>query len=114
MNNLIPFLFSFKGRVKRKEFWIFEAVWIVLFVGLNVLTDPPRDENGNTTPSIIALVFALLTFWPLLAVQVKRWHDRNKSGWWIFIGLVPCIGGIWALVECGFLPSVDENNQFNS
>jgi uncharacterized membrane protein YhaH (DUF805 family) len=116
MNNLIPILFSFNGRVNRTIFWTFEAVWIVLFIIVSVVTHPAANADGtpNTTPSLLAGIFFLATIWPLLAVQVKRWHDRNKSGWWVFIGLVPFIGGLWTLVECGFLPSVDEGNRFNA
>jgi uncharacterized membrane protein YhaH (DUF805 family) len=29
---------------------------------------------------------------------VRRLHDIGKSGSWIFIGLIPLIGGIWLLV----------------
>ena len=47
-----------------------------------------------------------------LAIQVKRWHDRNKSGWWVLIGLIPLIGGIWALIETGFLAGDDGENRF--
>jgi len=35
---------------------------------------------------------------PGLAVCVRRLHDIGKSGWWVLIGLVPVIGGIWLLV----------------
>jgi uncharacterized membrane protein YhaH (DUF805 family) len=116
MNNLSSILFSFKGRVNRTVFWTFEIVWIIVFVILNALTHPAASADG--TPggglSLITGLFVLLTFWPLLAVQVKRWHDRNKSGWWFFIGLVPLIGGFWVLIECGFLPGVDEGNRFNA
>ncbi len=109
-------LFSFKGRINRAQFWSFEAVWIVLFVIINLLTHPAANPDGtpNTSMSIFSLIFLVLTFWPLFAVQAKRWHDRNKSGWWILIGLVPCIGSFWVLIECGFLPSVNEGNRFNS
>ncbi len=37
------------------------------------------------------------------AIQAKRWHDRNKSGWWSLIILVPMIGWVWTIVECGLL-----------
>ena len=29
---------------------------------------------------------------------VKRWHDRDKSGWWIMIGVIPIIGSFWVLI----------------
>ena len=41
--------------------------------------------------------------YPAIALYAKRWHDRGKSGWWSLIGLVPIIGGMWMLIELGFL-----------
>ena len=35
---------------------------------------------------------------PNLAVTIRRLHDTGKSGWFIFIGLIPVIGSIWLLV----------------
>jgi len=113
---LIPLLFSFKGRINRTTFWTFQLIWAVLFALICVLTTPAANADGSPGSSlnIFALVFLLASFWSLFAVQVKRWHDRNKSGWWCFIGLVPAIGGLWVLIECGFLPSVNEGNRFDA
>ena len=49
------------------------------------------------------LVLQVLLIWISLAVQIKRWHDRDKSGWWVLINLIPLIGAIWAFVETGCL-----------
>jgi uncharacterized membrane protein YhaH (DUF805 family) len=35
---------------------------------------------------------------PSLAVTVRRLHDIDRSGWWIFINLIPLIGAIVLLV----------------
>jgi uncharacterized membrane protein YhaH (DUF805 family) len=35
---------------------------------------------------------------PGIAVSVRRLHDVGKSGWFLFIGLIPIIGAIWLLV----------------
>jgi len=115
MNNLVPILFSFKGRINRTVFWTFEGIWLVVYLILLGLTRVGAGEDGspNLIFSAILGLFVLVTLWPLLAIQVKRWHDRNKSGWWCLIGLVPCIGGIWAFIECGCLPGIDEGNRFN-
>lgn len=75
----------------------------------------PVDLNGETfyvpsellfrtifeafgIPGILLLVYSVLLFIPNLAVAVRRLHDQDKSGWWILIGFVPLIGGIWLLV----------------
>ena len=56
-------------------------------------------------------MLALVLFWSLIAIQVKRWHDRDKSGWWIFINIIPFIG-FWALIENGFLRGTEGKNRF--
>ena len=47
-----------------------------------------------------------------LATATKRYHDRNKSGWWILIVFVPVIGAIWYFVECGFLRGTRGPNPY--
>ena len=112
-------LFSFNGRIGRGPFWAVQGVWFVIYIILLSIT-MAGSSSGNgpgvvgTIGGIILGLFVLASIWPLLAVQIKRWHDRNKSGWWCLIGLVPVIGGLWALIECGCLPGVDEGNRFNA
>jgi uncharacterized membrane protein YhaH (DUF805 family) len=58
------------------------------------------------------LVLLIALIWISLALQVKRWHDRDKSGWWGLIQLVPAIGPIWFLIECGFRKGTTGANQY--
>ena len=109
MQNL---LFSFEGRINRAKFWLVHvAMWIVVGLvfgsvvgGAALSTDPEAAlRSVGTVPGLILAVVNILVFWVGLAAGVKRWHDRNKSGWWVLIGLVPVIGGLWYLIERGFL-----------
>ena len=113
-------LFLFRGRVRRQFFWI---VWLTLvavnsvaWVIATTLTTKNRTVDSLGTGAIVAalclLLWFLVSFWISLATQVKRWHDLDKSGWWVLIGLIPVIGGIWALVETGFLKGTVDSNQF--
>ena len=61
------------------------------------------DNPMTIVPGIIVLVTFALAVWIGLAVQVKRWHDRDKTGWWVLINLIPSIGQIWVLIQCGIL-----------
>lgn len=45
-------------------------------------------------------------------MQIKRWHDLDKSGWWVLINFIPIVGGLWCLVECGFLKGTVGPNRF--
>ena len=60
----------------------------------------------------VSSIVGLITIYFALAVYAKRWHDRDKSGWWTLIVLVPFIGAIWLLVECGILEGTRGPNRF--
>lgn len=119
-------LFSFQGRVNRARFWLVtlgaDIVGIVLIGLLCAVTGTSiiPDANGNMPDLrgagvgvlVIAALIYIAVLWIALAIAVKRWHDRNKSGWWILIAFVPVIGGIWYLIECGFLKGTSGANRF--
>lgn len=101
-------LFGFRGRVPRKVFWLYGVlgpllVSAMLEMLLGIAGVPQRG---------IELAPNLLLMWPCLAVAVKRWHDRDKSGWWVLLSLVPVIGWLWALVENGLLRGSVGANRF--
>ena len=115
---------SFKGRIPRMTFWlgvlvlmIIQWVLFALFGGLSIMsmdmTDPAAAEQMMSKMAplyIISLVF----LWPALAIYTKRWHDRDKSGWWTLILLIPIVGFFWFLIECGFLRGTEGPNRFGN
>jgi len=118
MTNL---LFGFQGRANRAKFWLVAlAIFVVeaiLFavLGSNVaMSDDPQEALARMGPvtSIVLLLFGILVTWISIAVGIKRFHDRNKSGVWILIIFVPVIGGLWYLIECGFLRGTVGPNDY--
>ena len=109
--------FSFKGRAHRAHYWtvagVSFALLVIAAIPLIASTDV-TDDASEVSGGLIILFFAFwaLGVWAQLAVGVKRWHDRDKSGVWMFIGLIPYIGWLWVLVECGFLPGTDGANKY--
>ena len=61
---------------------------------------------------IVLLVVTVAIIWIGLAVAVKRWHDRGKSGWWILIQFVPIIGPLWYFIEVFCLSGTAGPNRF--
>ena len=59
-------------------------------------------------------IFAILSLIPAIIVHIKRFHDRDKFGWWGLIVLIPIIGAIWLLIELGFLKGTLGPNRFGS
>ncbi len=61
-----------------------------------------KDGAGNGfLGQIFTLILAVLVIWTGLAIEMKRWHDRGKSGLWVLLPLVPIAGPIWAFIELG-------------
>jgi uncharacterized membrane protein YhaH (DUF805 family) len=89
---------DFSGRARRREYWWFwlinsiiaSVLWMIAFFTIN--------DSGSSPIFWILYLFALAIVLPSLAVQIRRLHDVGKSGWWIFISLVPFIGSLWLLV----------------
>jgi uncharacterized membrane protein YhaH (DUF805 family) len=58
------------------------------------------------------LLVVLPSLWIGLVVTVRRLHDRNKSGRWVLVNLVPVVGWLWTLIECGILRGTTGPNRF--
>ncbi len=56
----------------------------------SVCCDAPEStlrESGPVVALSFFLVIVVTLLWVSLAVSVKRWHDRDKSGWWVLLNL---------------------------
>jgi len=82
------------------------SIVLVLF-DLALATYDAKDGVG-----LFSSIFSLVVIVPAFLVYIKRWHDRDKSGWWMLIVLIPLVGLIWFLVELGFLPGTPGPNRF--
>ena len=114
-------LFGFHGRANRAKFWLVAlgifVVEVIIFAalgGTTAMSTDPQQAMANMGPGvgIVLFVFGIVALWISIAVAVKRYHDRNKSGWWVLIVFVPIIGGIWYLIECGFLRGTPGPNDY--
>ncbi|WP_083219145.1 DUF805 domain-containing protein [Bradyrhizobium icense] len=83
---LLSFLFSFEGRIGRRTYWLYFVLPLLVIFLVVAVAVPPLSFNRTF------VVLFLLTSWPALAVGAKRCHDRNRSGWYQLIGLIPVIG----------------------
>ena len=105
--------FSFAGRIGRKQYWI---NYVLLFsISITVIAVALTLAAGATQNPLIALLnipVGIVAVWGSLAMTVKRFHDRDKKGWWVLIGLVPVVGSLWLLIENGFLKGTDGSNRF--
>jgi uncharacterized membrane protein YhaH (DUF805 family) len=101
-------LFSFDGRINRRTWWLWGAATMI---GLGIYLTAVLRIAGVQAQTTELLVNALL-LWPATALAVKRWHDRDKRGWWALVVFVPVIGWLWALIENGLLRGTRGPNRF--
>ena len=97
---------NFEGRSSRSEFWwfyLFNVIISTVFQFLLGMTD-----NSNLIMILFSLV-GLALLLPGLGLAVRRLHDIGKSGWWIFINLIPIAGWIifivWMAKESEMTPN---------
>lgn len=102
-------LFSFEGRIPRRTYWgtflvVNAIVYAIVFAAESAL-------ESNLLLAVLAVIY-IPTIWIGLAISAKRWHDRDKSAWWILFAFVPIIGALWSIIECGFLRGTMGPNKF--
>ena len=102
---------SFEGRIGRQSFWMGILVMVVVSIIAGVL-DMILGTMSESGFGVIGIVVSLVMIYPAIVLYAKRWHDRGKSGWWSLIILIPIIGSIWLLVECGILRGTEGPNQY--
>ena len=100
--------FSFEGRIGRQTYWL---KYFLPWLGLNIVAG---IIDATTGVPAVGLVVALVGLWVGLAAGAKRCHDRDRSGWFQAIMLIPIIGIIWLLIELGFLKGSEGENRFGS
>jgi uncharacterized membrane protein YhaH (DUF805 family) len=114
-------LLTTNGRINRQTYWtytgIFIGIWMVIglliFIFSSIVGESTLENSPFSTLILIILaLLALLMGIISIMLGIKRFHDRGKSGWWMLLSLIPYIGGLWILVECGFLPGDEGSNKY--
>lgn len=98
-----------KGRISRKQYWLFLPVPLV--VGEIAYWVAVGHFMQADTATILWTVLAMALSWPSIAVQVKRWHDLDESAWWVLTTLVPYVGMLVTIL-IGLSPGTAGDNRF--
>ena len=131
---------DFSGRSRRKEFWSFALlnlivsavllgpIYVSMIGSMAALQDgtlDPAAAEAAMAPGGITMVLAVLggiwglaTLIPNIAVSVRRLHDRDMSGWWylgfIVLAIIPLVGLVAAIayLVLMFLEGTKGPNRF--
>lgn len=94
-------IFDYSGRISRRDYWLTALMTFVVTFAVSFVAG---FISGLFLPKLFGVIYGLVMLASLaeslamLSMGVRRLHDTNKSGWFMFISFVPMIGGIILLV----------------
>lgn len=111
----------FSGRARRSEYWWYTLAYAIVSAVLyavlvlpgytayltatmewSMAGDPaaplPAMPGSLMVGYAVTSIFTLALLLPSLGVTVRRLHDTGRSGFWVFLGLVPVVGAIILIV----------------
>ncbi|WP_315761410.1 DUF805 domain-containing protein [Sphingomonas sp. Y38-1Y] len=107
---------DFQGRSRRLEYWMFTlfltlvTLVAVLFALMTGMMNADDSQPGSFFLILLG-IGTIAVIVPSIAVQVRRFHDQDKTGWLVLLAFIPYIGGIIILVfMC--LPGTRGTNRF--
>ncbi len=83
----------FSGRAQRAEYWYFFLFNIIIGIILGII-DEIIGFSAEAGVGMLGGIYSLAILIPSIAVAVRRLHDTNHSGWWLFTSLIPFVGAI--------------------
>jgi uncharacterized membrane protein YhaH (DUF805 family) len=100
-------IFSFRGRISRGNFW-----WkLILVLAVFMIASSLLVPNFGATSTWLLNPLAL---WAMCALTVRRLHDRNFSGRWLLIMLLPIGGAVWLLWQLAIRKGIDDPNRWGN
>tara|TARA_B100002051_G_C16681029_1_gene609810 strand:+ start:179 stop:532 length:354 start_codon:yes stop_codon:yes gene_type:complete len=86
--------FHYCDKTKRIDYWLFQIATNILFVGLGIAL----GISDSQFLFIVIVIYAIANIFPTVAISVRRLRDAGKRWTWLFVSLIPFIGGVWYIV----------------
>lgn len=93
--NTTPLMFQplvkyvqFNGRARRSEYWLFFLFQFIVSIALGLIG---AIASLKAPMEAVSNLFSLAVLLPTIAVSVRRFHDINRTGWWVIFPLVVLI-----------------------
>ena len=92
---------SFEGRIGRKVFSGLFLFLIISYFNIYLIL----NLINISVPTVVSFIF----FYMFISIYIKRFHDFNRSGWWILLVLIPFFG----LLYINFLAFIKRGKDMN-
>ncbi|AZG73573.1 DUF805 domain-containing protein [Shewanella livingstonensis] len=102
--------FDFSGRARRKEFWMFGLVSMIISIVLTLLDMGVGLYNDLYGAGLFSSIYSLAIMIPSIAVSARRLHDTDHSAWWLLLMFIPLLGVLILLVVMCF--NSKEDNEY--
>lgn len=113
MNDFI----GYSGRINRLRFltiWLF-YFFCFLTAGFVIKYLAAATNQTNTLLESVFLLGSYLTFTVFASfIEVKRFHDTGRSGWYYFLALIPLLNLYFGIYLLFFKRGEDGPNQFGN
>src|SRR5207249_3762948 len=99
--------FKAGGRLSRGGFWLHGlVVWVVFYLVWSAL--------GNPAAGALAWVINAPALAALILLCIRRLHDRNYSGWWLLLVVIPVAGALWLVWQTALRRGVSQDNHWGA
>lgn len=88
--NISDLFMRFEGRIGRKSYWLGILAMIAASILVTLILAFLVGAQGQAS-LILIFLGQLVLLYPSTAIMVKRFHDRDRSGWFVAILLVPIV-----------------------
>lgn len=94
--------FQLSGRARRREYWSFFLFSVIVSAVLGFIDEllglklPGTEGFGDN--GVLGGLFSLVTLVPSITVAVRRLHDTDRSGWWLWLPVGVIVVAIIGLV----------------
>lgn len=102
---------SLEGRYGRLNYLNAGLLAFVLVIGLTFLLGLVIGTSAAMGGTLLLAIVGWLYFLVSFRFSILRLHDLNLSGWYLLLGFVPFIGGLFSLYLL-FAPGNEDRNEY--
>lgn len=89
---------KFDGRVSKDHYWNFLIGLFIVGMVVSVI-GAILANISSVLQQVVSGLYSLAVLLPSIGMAIRRMHDTDKSGMYVLINLIPCVGAILFLIQ---------------